>query len=511
MKIKRHIFIGIALLLVFYSIDVNGKEYGRNSVKGLVKYPLINELELSDIYSLKIDTTEIECYKTYRFNKENPIKKIKGRPVSNLHFAMFDFNQNANITLTLSDKVKINPEKIRILPSYLGIVPKIIDNKISFKLNKPQNLTLALDDLGNEAFHLFTNYPETYIPSMDDPNVVYFGPGVHEVESIFLKEGQTLYLAPGAFLKFLPKGTGKFAKVNGINFEIAEHAITMASNTKIIGRGIISGIKSYISDKRFKMINISDVENVRINDILIMDGSAWVCSTFGASNCIFENLKIIGFFNNTDGICFSSSKNCVAKKCFVHSADDGLEVKASVPGFTHNVLFEDCQVWTDAGGPLGVTENNPYDINDVIWKNISVLFYTAPLPSSKYEGRGVFTLSCPAGGKVENLKFENINIENMTSGKPVINMFNVKKGWSGVPKYTDKPFSEIVNVDFKNISVRTLSNSYPKEIIMYDVSPSKKLIKGISIKNMIINGTKISKDNVNDYVDLLGDIDWVVK
>ena len=48
---------------------------------------------------------------------------------------------------------------------------------------------------------LFANPLETDTPKQGDPNVVYFGPGVHKPEKIALQSGQTLYLAGGALVK----------------------------------------------------------------------------------------------------------------------------------------------------------------------------------------------------------------------------------------------------------------------------------------------------------------------
>ena len=39
------------------------------------------------------------------------------------------------------------------------------------------------------------------MPSASDPNVLYYGPGVHEVGQITMQSGRTLYLAGGAIVR----------------------------------------------------------------------------------------------------------------------------------------------------------------------------------------------------------------------------------------------------------------------------------------------------------------------
>ena len=50
--------------------------------------------------------------------------------------------------------------------------------------------------------HLFTGSPERTIPDKDNPEVIYFGPGIHTVKNGELRvpSGKTVYLAGGAVL-----------------------------------------------------------------------------------------------------------------------------------------------------------------------------------------------------------------------------------------------------------------------------------------------------------------------
>ena len=73
----------------------------------------------------------------------------------------------------------------------------------------------------NGPLLLFANPPEATPPDKNDPNVKYFGPGLHRADAIQLTDNQTLYLAPGAVVQ------------GGI------HA--RGTNITIRGRGILDG------------------------------------------------------------------------------------------------------------------------------------------------------------------------------------------------------------------------------------------------------------------------------
>ena len=66
---------------------------------------------------------------------------------------------------------------------------------------KPANLTIEPNGNGERPLHLFANPPEADPPDPASKDVIYFGPGVHDVTTIRPKSGQTVYLAGGAILR----------------------------------------------------------------------------------------------------------------------------------------------------------------------------------------------------------------------------------------------------------------------------------------------------------------------
>ena len=62
-------------------------------------------------------------------------------------------------------------------------------------------MTLEVNGNWVGALHLFANPPETDAPQPGDPNVIYFGPGIHEVSQLVVRNNQTVYVAGGAVVR----------------------------------------------------------------------------------------------------------------------------------------------------------------------------------------------------------------------------------------------------------------------------------------------------------------------
>lgn len=91
--------------------------------------------------------------------------------------------------------------------------------RLSFALTEPGGYTLELDG-PHHALHILADPPEQDAVSPEDPNVLYFGPGIHERGVITLTSNQTLYLDEGAVL---------YATVEAKDVE----------HVRIMGRGIL--------------------------------------------------------------------------------------------------------------------------------------------------------------------------------------------------------------------------------------------------------------------------------
>ena len=112
-------------------------------------------------------------------------------------YAPFDMLTSVDVTVTCSEPVK----SVKILPTSFGIVPRVHGDTITITIDKPKHVTIEVNGDWHESLHIFANPFEENIPDPDDPNVVYFGPGIHEVTSLTVDDNTTVYIAGGAFVR----------------------------------------------------------------------------------------------------------------------------------------------------------------------------------------------------------------------------------------------------------------------------------------------------------------------
>src|SRR5260370_29502468 len=101
------------------------------------------------------------------------------------------------------------------------MTPLVRENTITFSLLQPRNLSV---EVNGDIFHnlqLFANSIEPTRPNPNDPNVIYYGPGVHQVGRVAIPSGKTVYLAGGSLVE-------------------GALLVNNAENIRILGRGILS-------------------------------------------------------------------------------------------------------------------------------------------------------------------------------------------------------------------------------------------------------------------------------
>ena len=92
-------------------------------------------------------------------------------------FSTFDVGGPATVAVTC----RVDVRSAKVLPASAGVVPTVAGRTVTVPLNGPANLTLEVNGDWCHSLHLFANPVETDAPKPGDPNVIYFGPGVHDV------------------------------------------------------------------------------------------------------------------------------------------------------------------------------------------------------------------------------------------------------------------------------------------------------------------------------------------
>src|SRR5208282_256422 len=109
-------------------------------------------------------------YAAYIFSSPSNCPVLSG-------FVMFDCATTVQMQVTYNAGTLTNA---LIWPLAYGITPTNNGNVMTFNMTNGQNVVLEVNGNAFEALHIFANPTDTNVPSPSDPNVWYFGPGLHQ-------------------------------------------------------------------------------------------------------------------------------------------------------------------------------------------------------------------------------------------------------------------------------------------------------------------------------------------
>jgi len=331
-------------------------------------------------------------------------------------------------------------------------------NTLTFRLDKPSNLSVEINGNIFNNLHLFANPLVESIPDRRDPDVIYFGPGIHEFKDQVFKvaSGKTVYIAGDAILR-------------------GQLLVHDADDVKIIGRGMV--------EHTVKMgVHIANSRNVLVDGIFTTQ-----CATGGSDNVTIRNVKSISYYGWGDGLNVFASSNVYFDRVFCRNSDDCTTVYATRKGFTggsNNVVMENSTLWADVAHPIfigihGNTES-PDIIENLIYRNIDILDHK----EAQINYQGCLSINAGDNNLVRNVRFEDIRVEDFRQGQLV----NLRVFYN--EKYCKAPGRGIENIVFKNVSY-TGVNSEVSVISGYN---EDRKIKNVVFENLKINGEIIHDD-----------------
>ncbi|HEY3278441.1 MAG TPA: glycosyl hydrolase family 28 protein, partial [Syntrophorhabdaceae bacterium] len=234
---------------------------------------------------------------------------------SHMSFVYFDsdFSKKVEVRVTRNSG-SITSAQVR--PASAGITPTVSGNTITFTMTKPKKISVEVDgNILNNLF-VFANRKETGAIKGPRTGVHYFGPGTHFIGdgtgTLYLTSGEKAYIAGGAIL-------------------YGNIFILDAKNVSVSGRGILSGrlFDHALPDNLPKppMIFMDGSSGVTVKDIIILDTVGWNISIAASDSVTLDNLKIVGWTINSDGINPQYSRNVRINDCLIRSNDDCISVK----------------------------------------------------------------------------------------------------------------------------------------------------------------------------------------
>jgi hypothetical protein len=375
----------------------------------------------------------------------------------NSSMASFDFAGRVEVEITSSRPVA----SARVRPLSYGIRPSVHGRVLTLTLDRPHNLSVEVngDICGN--LQLFANPVEKRRPSPSDPDVIYFGPGIHLLpkkkkwRELDIPSGKTVYLAGGCIIQ----GSFVCSKVHDV---------------RIIGRGMID------QGDHGGGVRISNSQHVEVSDIFTRG-----CFTGGSQNVRIHNVKCISYGRYGDGMDVICSRDVIIDGVYNRNSDDCIAVYATrgdYTGGTRDVTVQNSTLWADVAHPILVgthgSTKHPESIENLTFRNLDILDQS----EAQLDYQGCLALNAGDSNLIRNVLFDNIRIEDIRQGQ----ILNLRVFYNR--KYNTSPGRGIENVTFRNITY-TGTHAEVSQIIGYDDS---RMVKNVRFENLVINGVHIS-------------------
>ncbi len=458
MKSKRIvtlIFLGSISILV-----LSAKSKDR-----VVVYPAPPGETLSHDYRVSVSGHDVPVYIARVARADQGKKEISDEYYDTAAFACFDISGKVNVTVSISSPINT----IKILPVSYGIKPVILGNSVTFTIASPRNLVVEINGEWVRSLHIFANPPEIDVPRPDDPNTIFFGPGIHEISHLVVGDNKTVYLAGGAVVRTVigsaEKGNSRGSYPPSIELR--------GRNIRICGRGIIDGTGCPTHSRNMIFIHGTDI---KLEGVILRDASVWTVPIRQSDRVKISNIKLFGYRSNSDGIDICNSRNVIVENSFIRTSDDLIVVKADKgQGKVNKIVATGCVLWNQFAHALSVGAEIREDVEDILFSDCDIIHD---------QGRewSLRVFQCDSA-RVSNVRFENIRIEE---AHKCISLWIGKAGWS-----RDTERGHIQGVVFKNITA--LGTPLNVSLVGTD---DEHLVEDVCFQNVLFNGSPLTKDDV---------------
>jgi hypothetical protein len=428
----------------------------------LVTYPVPEGIAQNGGFDVRVRTEKGEWQRLGVYNTR--LKLIDAAtgagPLHDSAVAFFDFAGTAEVQVTYT---KGAIEKARIRPLSHEIEPQIDGDSLKFTITEPRKLVIEVNDEVYDCLHLIANPLETDAPSPDDPNVVYFGPGVHTGAGIDVASGQTVYLAGGAVVQ-------RNIRFNGVE------------NATLRGRGMIYGVE-------WGAAPVESSKNILIDGITIMNNPTG--NAFNIAESQQVTVRDLNYFSSArwgDGIDIFSSSDVLIEGAFMRSSDDCIAVYAhrwDYYGDVRNVTIQNSVLWADVAHPINIgthgNSDEPEVLENITIANLDILDHREP----QLNYQGCIALNPGDSNLVRNVRIQDVRIEDFRWGQII--HFRVTYN----PTYNTSIGRGIESVFIKNLSYEG-DRASTAMMLGYD---AEHAIKDVVFQNFTVNG-KLIADNM---------------
>jgi hypothetical protein len=377
-------------------------------------------------------------------------------------FAYFDMQGTVTVTVTCPDTIR----SAKVLPSAFNIKPIVKGRSLSLVLSEPRPVTVEVNGDWVGALHLFPNPPEAKVPRSGDKNLIYFGPGIHEVSHLVVSNNQTVYVAAGAVVRGIVRPDEKFSisSYSGLR-NYSPTFVLRGTNIALRGRGIIDGSGCPTHARNLVAVQGKDIT---LEGVILRDSSTWNIPIRRSDRVTVKNVKLLGYRANSDGIDICSSRDVTVESCFIRTLDDLIVVKTDRgQGEARRIVARDCVLWNEVAHALSIGAELRENVDDVRFTNCDIIH-------DKGREWTLRVYHCDAA-RISNIRFENIRIEESPR---LISLWIDKAVWT-----RDEERGHIDGVIFKNI--RAKADPLRVEFKGFDETHA---IENVVLEDVVVNG-----------------------
>ena len=370
-----------------------------------------------------------------------------GLPMEDLNAAGFSCTGPVTISVTAAEDIT----SYVIRPKSRGIAAQVQGRTLTFTIPGPQKLYVEINSCAHLA--IFADAPEADVPAEGDPGVVYYGPGSHSPGTVELASNQTVYLAPGAVVTAEMRGDG-------------------LENITITGRGMLNG-----------KVWVSNTTNLQVDGIFVRNTFGCCNGLINCTRSVYRNVKVFGreAVYSTDGINPLSCHGLTIDDCFIRTRDDCVSIKSmkrdqDIDGIT----ISNCVLvgWMCADGVTLGFELNGSPIRNILVKNCDILYARG---NGRTGGHAGFGIVCDGPAWVENIRFEDIRVEEQVEYK------NLELIVTDGTLYGKGPAGHIQGVYLKDIAWENAG----KPLVLAGYGP-ENLVEDVTFENCRVAGKPLT-------------------
>jgi PA14 domain len=432
----------LAALLAFSGLSLAGVAHAEAEVQAA---PVPQEMR-SSFFAVTVNNQRVDV----------------AQAASNYEFVNFDTTGPVDISITAAEPgfwdrgVDIEPWRLGLRATHPAGEPQTIQ----FHLTHPAKLSISRPgDYLNQARMLFIFAGAPPPPPPAGSNVTIVPAGVRR-ESLNPKSGDTIYLAPGAFV---------FGSLN----------LWQVSNVKVLGRGTIvydgpqdpTGDEGWMQKPDWHCIVGYQAHNIEIDGLTcIIRSRTWSIQMKDSTGFRYDDLRVVGgnpLNANQDGMDWLGGGDTIVRNSFFRSSDDDLAMEGNWDGYTQadmlrpgaevdNIVVENSEFSTSIsntvriGWPQKIFNSHNFTLrdSDILHSGIGACGQTFGLLG--------FWGANGASGEHFGITFENLLLDNWYSlfqveqEQPALHDFTFRNIWA----LDQRPLAEsTITGDVKNVTL----------------------------------------------------------